>query len=32
MEILALFIIAGGIGVCDQIRRERRAARQPAKR
>jgi hypothetical protein len=32
VEILALFIGAGVLGICDQILRERRAARQAEKR
>jgi hypothetical protein len=32
MEIFALFIAAGVLGLCDRIRCERRAVRQPAKR
>jgi hypothetical protein len=32
MEILGLIIGAGLLGLCDRIRRERRAARQAAKR
>jgi hypothetical protein len=32
MEILGLFIFSGFVGVCDRVRRERRAERQPGKR
>jgi hypothetical protein len=32
MEIFALIIGAGALGLCDRILRERRAARQEAKR
>jgi hypothetical protein len=32
MEILALFIGAGALGLCDRILRERRAGRRAARR
>jgi hypothetical protein len=32
MEILMMIFGAGVVGLCDRVRRERRAARQTAKR
>jgi hypothetical protein len=32
MEILALIVGAGAVGLCDRVLRERRATRQAAKR